>query len=128
MMKPSCFLSLLISASFASGASAEEQGQLASRSQGSISIRVSIAPRLHLRSAEPVMTAGSGRRAMMCLDSNLPPAGFTVTASTGAGDITHSGQAPAPGPAQAVPARCLELAFKADRASDGPLLLIVRPE
>jgi hypothetical protein len=132
MMKLCSFLLLLASTGLApAGASAQEQGQIAGRSQGSISIRVSVAPRLQLRGSGPVTTDGSGRSSLMCLESNLSRANFTVTAAPGPSameTVRWVGEArPAESPAAAY-GNCLPASLNADRSGDGPLVLIVRPE
>lgn len=133
MMKLCSFLLLLASTGLAPArASAEEQGQIAGRSQGSISITVSVAPRLQLRGTRPVTTDGSPRSPLMCLESNLSRANFTVAAVPDASvveTVPWVGEARSAGSPAATYGKCLAPgSLNADRSGDGPLVLIVRPE
>lgn len=124
--------------------SAEKQGQIGRGSEASISINMSVAPRVQVRSSE-MMRATSARLPNMCLVSNLPPASFTMMALPNPG----SGSSPSAGDSRqsAIPRSSVEcrpsqntnlgLAILAhwapeaatkDRRRQEPLVVIVRPE
>lgn len=124
--------------------SAEKQGQIERRSEASISINMSVAPRVHVRSSE-VMTATSARLRVMCLISNLPPASFTMMAlpsprsgsSPSAGDPRQSaipqssagcGSSQNINKGLAILAQWAPEAATEDRRGQGPLVVLVRPE
>jgi hypothetical protein len=121
-------------------ASADQPGQIGSRSQASISINLSVAPRVRIRGSEQV---NSGGVPLMCLVSSLSPTSFAMTALPNSG----SGGRPSAGGARQAAASASSVgcgsgqSTKADLAmlpapvtatkdqSDrGPFVLIVRPE
>lgn len=126
------------------GASAEKQGQIGSRSQASISINVSVAPRFAVRGRE-MMEANSGRPPAMCLVSNMPPESFTMIALPASGGASQASVGDAwraaasrssveCGPGRSVKADLAMSALSAPGAviegqpDPGPLVLIIRPE
>ncbi len=125
-------------------ASAETPGQIGSRSEASISIKVSVNPRVQVRSRE-MLSAASGRLPVMCVASNLPPASFTMTAlpnpgrgsQSSLGDARQtaiSGASVGCGSIQSTKADLAVLALSAleaatkDQRDQGSLVIIVRPE
>ena len=125
-------------------AAAEKPGQIGRRSQASISINVSVAPRVYIRNTE-MMRAASGPLLVTCLVSNLPPASFTMTvlphldsrSRPSDGDTRQaaiSGRLAGCGSRQSMKADHAMLALSGsgaatqERPEQGPLVIIVRPE
>ena len=112
-------------------AASEKPGQIGRWSQASISINVSVAPRVYIRNTE-MMRAASGPLLVTCLVSNLdsrsrPSDGDTRQAAI-SGRLAGCGSRQSMKADHAMVALSGSGAATQERPEQGPLVIIVRPE